>query len=99
MVRRAETIVDPRPHARSADLAEAGVQKVVRVGVLGKVGGHRADHAQLVRVLRHLGKQVAHRQARLAVLLELPRAGKRVAAAVELRGLHLQAERFAVFLR
>ena len=43
-------------------------------------------------------KQVADRNARLPVMLELPRAGQCVAAAVELGGLHLQPERFAVFL-
>ena len=47
---------------------------------------------------RHVREQAAHRDASLTVVLKIPRAAQRVAAAVELRGLHLETERFAVFL-
>ena len=33
MIRRAEAVVEPRTHARSAHLAAAGVQKIIGVGV------------------------------------------------------------------
>jgi hypothetical protein len=45
---------------------------------------------------RDIREQVADRRPALAVLLELPRTGQRVADIVELRRLDLRAERLAV---
>ena len=99
MVGRAEAVIDPGAHARPADLAKAGVQKIIRVGMLGKGGGHRADHAQFIGVPGHVREEIADRNTRLTVMLKLPRTGERFAAAVKLRGLHLQPERLTVLLR
>ena len=43
----------------------------------------------------HVREEIADRNTRLTVMLKLPRTGERFAAAVELRGLHLQPERLA----
>ena len=47
----------------------------------------------------HVREEIADRNTRLTVMLKLPRTGERFAAAVKLRGLHLQPERLAVLLR
>ena len=45
LVGRAQAVVEPRAHARSAHLAKAGVQKIICIGMFGERGSHRADHA------------------------------------------------------
>ena len=47
----AQPVAHPRAHARAALHTKAGVQKKIRTVVLGKLGGHRAHHAQLIRHL------------------------------------------------
>ena len=70
----------------------------IRTVVLGKLGGHRAHHAQLIRHLADVREQVTHIQPGLTVLFEIPRRLQRLADVVKLRRVDLRGERLAVVL-
>ena len=99
VARVAQAVRHPRAHARAAHDAGARVQEVVGIGVLVELAGHRAHHAEVVRAARHVREERRHLEPALAVARELPRAAKRGAVVVELRGLHAGGERLAVPLR
>ena len=74
----------------------AGVHEVVGAGVLGEVRDHRPDDRQVVDAPADVRKQVADRDAALAVVAELPGAAEHVADVVELRRVRLDLDRLAV---
>ena len=70
---RAEAVGDPRAHARPHEVVAAGVQLEQRAAVRRVRAVQRVDEAEVIDALRDVREQLAHRQAALAVLLELPR--------------------------
>ena len=68
----AETVRDPRAHARIAHQDAAGVHLVHRGRVHGAVGVEAADEADVVDALRDVREQRRDVAPALAVLLELP---------------------------
>ena len=64
--------------------------------MLGEVRDHRPDDRQVVDALADLRKQVADRDAALAVMAEFPRAAQHVADVVELRRVRLDLDRLPV---
>ena len=72
VVLAAQTIGGPGSHARPALQTAASVQKIVGVGVLGKLAGHRANDGQFIDHAANVWKQVADRNTAFAVVLELP---------------------------
>ena len=78
LVLRAQAVGDPGPHAGALQAAVAAVHQHQRRLMIGHVGVHRADDAQVVDVLLgRAGEQLAHLDAALAVFLNLkgePRA-------------------------
>ena len=74
----AEAVLQPRPHARAALDDGAGVHEGVGSVVVDLLGLHRADHAELVGLLGDLGEEIAHFDARLAVLREIREGSSRL---------------------
>jgi hypothetical protein len=72
LVHGAETVVYPRPQARSAAEDFAAVHLQHGRAVLRRVGGHRVDECDVVDAAADVREQVADPLAALAVLLELP---------------------------
>ena len=66
------------------------MQEVVGIGVLGKLARHGADDRQLIGDSAEVGKEIADRNAALAILAKGPQAGEERADIVELRGLNLE---------
>ena len=69
---RPEAVADPRAHARAREGHRAGVDAERGLRVVGVVGEHGADEAEIVGALGDLGKQLADPQAGLPALLEFP---------------------------
>ena len=91
-----QTVGDPRAVARPALQAAAGVHEVIGARVLREVRDHRAHDGQVVDTRSDPRKQVADRDAALAVLAKLPRASQHVADVVELRRVRLDLDRLAM---
>jgi hypothetical protein len=79
LVLAAEAVGDPGAHARAHQPRVAAVQQEQRGLVVGHVGVHRADHADVVDRLRRVLEEFAHLDPALAVLGELEHRRKRVA--------------------
>src|SRR5438105_10518474 len=73
------------------------MQKVIGIGVLGKIGGHRAYDTQIIHALGNLREKLADRYSTLTIFLERPWAGQGIAVVIELGGLHFHLERLAMF--
>ena len=73
LVLGAESVGDPRPHARPDERVAAGVQFEQRSAVPRVRAPHRIDHAQVIDVLSDMRKQIADPRPALAVLPKLPR--------------------------
>ena len=73
------------------------MQEIIRIGVFRKSAGHGANHSHIIDVFSCLRKQITNRNSTLAVLLKLPWAGQSIPDVIELSGLNLCRERFAVF--
>ena len=59
-----QAVEHPRAHARAADLAETRVQEIIRVGVLGKLRGHRPHDAQVVGTAGDIRQEIADVECR-----------------------------------
>ncbi len=70
LVLGAQSVEDPRAHARAGLARIAAVHEHERRLVIGDVGVHRADHADLVDHLRGVREQIADLDAALAILPE-----------------------------
>ena len=69
---RAEPVADPGAEAGADEGVAPGVQLEQGTAV-GRVGAVEAAHdAEVIHALGHMGKEVADRQAALAILFELP---------------------------
>ena len=91
-----QTVTDPRTDARSNEVVAPRVELHHRAAV-SRVGAvHRMDHAQVIDAARDVRKEFAHRQAALAVLLELPRRLQQVARRIELHARLGKRQRLAV---
>ena len=73
LVLRAESVTDPGSHARSGGLIGANVHHQQPGDVLGDVGVHRVQQAQLVGVPGDVGKQFADPEATVTMLREAER--------------------------
>ena len=72
LVFRAQAVSDPGPHARALQAAISAVHQHERRLVVGHVGVHRPNDAQVVDVLLGgPGEELADLDAALAVLLEM----------------------------
>ena len=69
---RSQAIAHPRAEARPGEGKGAGVDAEGRLVVIGMVGLHRADHAQIIDTLAHPRKQLADLRSRLPMRGELP---------------------------
>ena len=69
----AESVIDPRAHRGTDERGRTAVQKESRRPVRHALGLHRVDEAQVVHMLRHLGKQFRHPAPALAVPRKRPR--------------------------
>lgn len=74
-----------------------GVEEVVGVGVFREVRCHRANDAEVINVLGDVWKEIADRDATLAILPELPGRLEHLANIIELRRGHLGFDRLSVF--
>ena len=92
----AQAVGDPRPVARPALQAAAGVQEIVRACVLREIRDHRPHDGELVDARSDPRKQVADRDAALAVPAKLPGAAEHVAHVVELSRMGLDLDRLPV---
>ena len=72
------------------------MEKVIAVGVLGELGGHRADDGHVVDVFGDVGKEIAHGSPAFPMLLELPGAGKGPADIIELGRFDFHGKGLAV---
>ena len=72
-VERAQAEAEPGPDAGQGDRGRTGVHRQHRLKMLDDVGVQAADHAQFVGHARQMRKQLADRQARLAVTREAER--------------------------
>ncbi len=71
LVFRAQAVSDPGSHAGALQAAVAAVHQHERWLVIGHVGIHRADDAQVVDMLsRRAGEEITHFDAALAILPE-----------------------------
>ena len=91
-----QSITDPGTMTRPPLQAAAGMHEVVGGRVLGEVRDHRPDDRQVVDALADMRKQVADRDAALAVVPEFPGAAEHVADIVELRRMGLDLDRLPV---
>lgn len=80
----AEAVADPGSHTGTSLQTGTGVEKVVRRGVLGKLGSHRFDEGEVVGNLGDMREKVAHPGTGFAVLLEGPGGLHDLADVVEL---------------
>ncbi len=71
-----QPVGEPRADARPRQRGVAAVHQHQRRFVIGNVGVHRADHAQLVGVLPQVREQLADLDAALTILLELERGSE-----------------------
>ena len=71
LIHRAQAVRDPRAHARPRQPRLAAIHQQQRRLVIRHIRVHRANHRDVVDVLRRLRKQFAHFDAALAVFLEL----------------------------
>src|SRR5262249_40872591 len=70
VVERAQAVTEPGAHARLADLHAAGVHLQTARGVGGRIGVHRPDDTQVVRVTGDVGVEAADFQPAAAVPAE-----------------------------
>ncbi len=77
LVLRAQAVGDPRSHAGANQPRLAAVHQQQRGFVVGHVGMHRADDADVVDVFGRASKQFAHLDAALPMLLKLVGRGER----------------------
>ena len=68
----AQAITDPRSDAGAGECERSGVDAQGGLVVVGVVGGHRPDHAQVVHTPGHVGKETAHFGAASAMSGEIP---------------------------
>ncbi len=66
LVLGAQAVDQPRTHAGPGERLLAGTHLQGSAGVVDVVGDHRADHTDVVDARRHVGKQFADLDARLA---------------------------------
>ena len=92
----AQAVGHPGAVAGPALEPAAGMQEVIGGGVLREIRDHRADDGQVVHAPGDVGKEVADRDAALAVLAKLPGALEHVAHVVELGRVGLDLDRLTV---
>jgi hypothetical protein len=91
-----QAIGHPSAGAGPPLLAVTRVEKIIGIGVLGKVGDHRTHYREIINAACDMRKQLAHRDPALAVLSKLPRRFQHLAHVVELRGGHLHFDCLAM---
>ena len=69
----AETVVDPRPHARANEIDRARVHKQRARAVGHALSMHALEQAEIIHMLGHVREKLAYRLAALAVILEIPK--------------------------
>ena len=62
----AESVLDPRAHARSTANGGAGVHKGVGRIVVDRIGVHRTNYREIINVLGKMRKERGHLRAALA---------------------------------
>ena len=72
-VRGSQAVQNPRAEAGAGELKDAAVHLQKRLRVVGQVGVHAVEHAQLVGMLGDFGKQFAYPQTTCSMLGELER--------------------------
>lgn len=87
LVLAAQTKRNPRTKGRSYKVGRATMQKQCRWAVSNTLGVHRMNHAHLIDMLGHLGKQIGDPTTCLTVLLESPRRLHNAMRAGSLSGL------------
>src|SRR5687767_12104964 len=91
----AQAVHDPRSEAGADEGVRAGVQLQQRSAMGGVVRVNGADDAEVIRAGADFREEVAHLNAALAVLLELPRRAEQVPGAGELDARLLERVRLA----
>ena len=96
LVFSAESIGDPCAGAGMPHERKAGVEKVIALSMFIDLGGHGADHRQLICALCKMGEQFADRQPAFPAGLEFPRRSHDIAIVVEHGGFDRNRHGLAV---